>query len=432
MNETPRARVLVGAALPLLAFPIAVAAYAVFVSDDHRLDRTIIVVWQDNKVALSVLAGVGLLATLGSSLLLFSGLQRSSAAMFGVIPLSALVSLVGVGVAALTVQSNFVSSGGVNGVDLPFFVLAVFAEGLRLLGGAVFVSLALLTSAGLAHMAAGSRAGVAGSVVCLAGGGATGLVVFRLIVLTDAIDRMVHGQTRAMVAFLVRETSVLGPSRVPAAALVVVLFVVLGAVLLRKEPRLSLMLVVLGVSAAVPAASLPLASSLMHSASRALIIFPVPQSLVPLRGRLTNEPVWRLGRDGIELRAHPGLLDARAVEVELAQRLRVSSEVSVALERGARCDELVTFLDASMRAGSVAVGLVGQSDANVTVAPSELRPLLEQFRTSFQVVSLRLARPDEERQAQFVLTRTTDLESLILSAEEATARAEPLVVHVRP
>lgn len=104
----------------------------------------------------------------------------------------------------------------------------------------------------------------------------------------------------------------------------------------------------------------------------------------------------------------------------------------MALERGARCDELVTFLDASMRTGSVAVGLVGQSDANVTVAPSELRPLLEQFRTSFQVVSLRLARPDEERQAQFVLTRTTDLESLILSAEEATARDEPLVVHVRP
>lgn len=419
-----------GAALPLIAFPLAVAAYAVFVSSDHRLDRTIIVVWQDHQLAMSVLAGVGLLATLGSSLLLFSGLHRLSAAMFGLIPLAALVSLLGVGVATWTVRSSF-GSPAVSPVDVPFFVLAVVGEGLAVLGAALFVSFAILVSSGAAQVALGGRPGLAGGLVSLAGAAAVAVALQRMVVLRDGINRTVHTETAAWTEFFVHENSTMGTSPVPMLALLILCVVMAGAVVLRKQAQLVLPFVVLGVSATVPAASLGLTLALVTSASRHVVPVPLTRSLEPLRGRVTSGASWRLGSTGITSAADfRGPVGSEVIERELARRH--FQPPAIAVERGSRTDDLVSFLEAARRAGVQEVGLVGQSEVDLTGTASELRPLLEQIQSSARQVDLKLVGPEAEQRAQFVLTRTTSLEALLRSAEVTTARFEPLVVLLRP
>lgn len=435
MSHAPRARVFVGAALPLLGFPIAVAAYAVFVSSDHRLDRTILVVWQDNQVALSVLAGVGLLATLGSSLLLFSGLRHPSAAMFGVIPLAGVISLLGVGLATWTVRSNLVSPrGSIAVADVPFFVMAVTREGLTILVAGLFVSLAILVGSGVAQLALGKRPGIAGSLVCCAGACATGVAVQRLVALTDGIGRAVHSLSRSWLEELVHETSPLGPSRVPMAALLVVVALAAAVWAMRRQPALAMPLAVLGMGAAIPAASVGLTLALVSSASRQLA--PPTHSRQPLmtvHGRPSSGPMWLLQPTGLSMGGYDGAVDSRFVEDELTKFRDLvpvgAVSVSVGLGRGSRADDLISFLEAVGRVGVNEVGLVGQYEVEIVAAAPELRVLLEQFRALFREVDLVLVSEDR---AQFVLSRTTELQALLLAAEEPTARREPLRVHVRP
>lgn len=433
MNEAPHARVFVGAALPLIAFPIAVAAYAVFVSDDHRLDRTITVVWQDNQLALSVLAAVGLLATLGSSLLLFSGLQRSSAAMFGVIPLAALVSLSGVGAATWTVRANLVSPRGpVVPADLPFFVMAVTREGLTLLAAGLSVSLAILVASGLAQAALGNRQGLAGALVCFSGAGASVVAVHRLVAITDSIGRAVHSTSGLWLEELVHETTALGPSRVPVAALLVLLSVGVGIWIARRQVGLALPLVVLGIGAAIPAASLGLTLALVSTASLQLVPHSIPQhSLMTLHGALADEPLWVLTPTGISTRDERH--DFRFVEEQLITFRDLypghDGSMQLGLGAGSRTADLVWVLETSRRTGFVRIHLVGQSDVNLATAAPELRPLLQQFSPSFRQVNLELV---EEEGAAFILMNTTDLDALLRAAESSRTRDEPLRVAVRP
>lgn len=210
---------LIAAAFPLASFPLAVVAFALFLNDELRLRRTILVVWGEYPVAFTVLAGAALLAALGSALLVFSGAQRQGPALMAVAPLAGLVAVVAACLATWSVSQELVRGGSVTPIDVPHVAVLIFVDGqLISAAGLIFASVLLTTSAlGLLVAAvgsSGSRVLWAGAALLGAGSFVSLVAVRRLwrllvavrastsAVGTDPIDELVRAPRTSMAELL--------------------------------------------------------------------------------------------------------------------------------------------------------------------------------------------------------------------------------------
>lgn len=434
MNEAPRARVFVGAALPLVAFPIAVAAYAVFVSDDHRLDRTITVVWHDNAFALSLIAGVGFVACVASAVLAFIGAQRATVASLGLAPLAGVVVITG---AIMGVRSTRVHLGGfpmISSIDLAQFTLAVTKEGLVVLGAGLSLATALLFAAAGAQFAAGWKAARFAGLVSLVGAVGGALASARLLLLNDALKRGLHsGASGLFVDIIAVETTGLRLSFTPVVTLVVLAFVVFGVIALRSEPRHAVMLALLGPAAAFPAGSLSLTASSAAAIAKGPLPAEVPATLLALDGAASEGPQLVLGPRGVVV-ANSGTPLPLATNFDALERY--SSLVTptqgeawrVGLAPGASMDELLTLLQIARRLDVVEVDLIGLHEVDVSRSANEIRPLLERLRRSYRAVRISIT----DNADALPLSQTVRLDTLIAAAVGANREGRWLQVRVDP
>lgn len=430
MSEAPPTRSFVAAALPLFAFPLAAIVYAVGASSSHRLDRTLLVVWQDNRFALSSIGVIGLLACVGCSLLSFVGSQRASVASFAAAPLSGLVVLTGALVAVRSTRAhlNFGAMSMISSLDLPQFVIAVTKEGLVVFGAALVLATALLF-ASAAQLAGSSRTARVGGLVSLVAAIGAALSAARLAALNDALARGLRGAPSELVSLVASETSALPVPAMPGATLVVLAVVGLGVFALRAEPRHAVMLALLGPAAAFPSAALVLTASSATTAAIAFVPALPRLSLERLPGVPTLEPQLVLGPRGpYDLTGQPLPSDTNFASLEqyLARAAPTDGEAwRIGLEPGARVDELVNLLRVARRLDVSRVDLIGAHHVEVAEVAHEMRPLLERLQHSFRAVHLLISADEGDAPG-------VSVGALHAAALDAMTRSQWLVVRVEP
>lgn len=431
MNEAPRARVFVLAALPLVAFPLAVAAYAVFVSDRHRLDRTLLVVWHDNRFALTLIAAVGLVVCVVSAALTFIGAQRPSGASLALAPLAGVVVITGALMGVRSTRVILRSIATFSPVDVAQFTLAVTKEGLVLFGAGLTLSTALLFAAAMAQLAGGWKASRIAGLASLVGAVGGALAGARLVLLNDALARGLHSASGLLVDVTAVETSELRVPSTPVATLIVLALVVFGVIGLRSEPRHAVMLALLGPAAAFPSAALVLTASSSVAIARSSLPTTSPSSLLALEGAPSEGPQLILGARGV-VAAQSGAplplgttFDTLERFITLAPPTR-GEAWRVGLEPGARMDDLVGLLQIARRLDVAEVDVIGAHDVDVSRSASEIRPLLEQLRHSFRAVRLSIS--DDDR--GLLLSNSMSLDTLISAAVEAGRQDRWLRVRV--
>lgn len=430
MNDAPPTRSFVAAALPLFAFPLAVVVYAVGVSSEHRLDRTLLVVWQDNRFALASIGVIGLLACVGCSLLSFLGSQRASVASFAAAPLSGLVVLTGalVSVRSTHVRLNLGAMSMISSLDLPQFVIAVTKEGLVVFGAALVLSTALLfASAG--QLAGSARSARVGGLVSLVAAIGAALSTARLGALNDALARGLRGTPSELVDLVASETSALAVPLMPGVTLGVLAVVALGVVALRAEPRQAVMLALLGPAAAFPSAALVLTTSSASAAAVTTLPSPTRLSLERLAGVPTLGPQLVLGPHGphdVNGQPLPPGTDFASLEQYLSRAAPTAGEAwRIGLEPGAEVDALVKLFRVARRLDVSRVDLIGAHDVEVAEVAREVRPLLERLRSSFRAVHLLISEDEGEAVGSSVA-------ALHAAALDAMTRSQWLVVRVEP
>lgn len=429
MSDAPPSRSFVAAALPLLAFPLGVVVYAVGVSADHRLDRSLLVIWQANQFVVSMIAVVGLIACVSCSLMAYIGSQRASAVSFAVAPLSGLVVFAG---ALSGVRSTVVHLGSammISPLDRAQFAIAVTKEGLVVFGAGLTLATALLISGAFSQLACPWKASRVAGLVSLVGAIGASSTLARLVVLNDALERGLRYGTGAFVDVVAVETTGLGVPATHGLTLVVLAALVLGVIALRAEPRPAVLLALLGPAAAFPTAALVLTASMAVSNAKSIVRPSSRSALSALPGVPSAGPQLVLGARGaadVSGRPLPLTVTFDSLEQYLSRAPPGDGEPwRVGLEPGARLDDLVVLLQIAKQLEVSRVDLIGSHEVDVSTAAREVRPLLEHLRFSFRAVHLTITTGEHS-----LLLSELSLEALHAAALDATDHHTWLEVRV--
>lgn len=434
-GKPPNVVAFIAAALPLASFPLAVVAFAFFLSDELRLQRTILVVWGEHSVAFTVLAGAALFAALGSALLVFSGAQRQGPALMAVAPLAGLVTVVAACLATWTVSQELVRGCSITPLDVPHVAVLVFVDGQLISAAGLIFASALLTTSALGLLVAalasqGSRvlwavAALfgAGSFVCLVG-------VTRLWRLLVAVRTATRAGATDLIDGLVRETGALADHRplLLLAGAVIAFTIVSGALALRRTPRSAALLVLFGGSTALPIASVVFATTNSTRAIRRAIPQAAVGELVTLDGQASAAPGLLLRRTASDTRSL-ALLTAWVKEsgeidrdLSVAANAEFKRTIPFGVEPGAEVSDVLRIVDTLAPHGPQTLKFVGAHETDVSKGAPELVPLLTHFKRSFRSVTVFIEPSAQPADGDLVLTKSTTMADLLSTALEANRR----------
>lgn len=429
------AAALLGAVLPLLVLPLAAAAYGVFVSDDHELDRTALAVWDQNRVALTVIAAAGLVAGVGCALGLYAGLQRGAVSVFAVAPASGLVLVVGAVFKVLHPGSTLLKAGLTFGLQSPALIVGLLGESMWVLAEAQFVAVALLVAASLACLL-----GAVGPHRRLVLWAAALFFVHALLLLAVSarelwlvglLHEAVHAGDDQVLPTIVAGSPSLPDLRALALLAIGALLGVLvaGARGLRDTPRAAFLFAFLGLTGLVGPGSVVASSALMKRQLQPGLPAPHVQLLTLESERTGAAPVVVLDARG----AVSPTTDAPLERDELMRALGgASPPVAIGLRASARPADLTRLLEAVNAMETRFAVLVGLHHTSVVGVAPELRFFLEPFADAYRGVAVSVGEEPVPGEARFEPARFETMTELVKAAEALVAAGQHPFVHVGP
>jgi hypothetical protein len=391
-----------------------------------------------------VLLAGGSLAVISAALMFF-GVHRGSPVILVNAPLASVLVAVGAFGYWSSMRSAIEAIAGAAPDDRATILAAATGEalnttlfGLCAMGGLLVallpgLLLGLIAQTGQAQRLLGVALGVFASLALVAWPFAKRLAElmgsFKAIAHVSPVDRLtiLVGVGQELERYRVFVFGALG---------LLLVMVALGAVALKREPRMAILVPLMGLGGLFGLGAQAMAERGAMSAATTLQLELKPLGLVELEGAGTFSPRWCLSGDevvGCSLGGLEGAVEPGALEAELASadsgfgsrdRSAVADDepsVSVGVVRGATAAAGWTFLTAAARAGVRRVALVGEGPPRPLELPAEIALVARALDVRVRMVPLHLA-TQSAGCGDGCARATIEGDALVVGAERWTAK----------